>query len=311
MKTAFIFSGQGAQYKGMGKELYENFECAKNVFDSADKALGFSIKDICFEEDDRLNKTEYTQPAILTMSIAALKVLEEKGIKADYVAGLSLGEYSAHVASGTFSFEDAVCLVRKRGRYMTEAVPEGVGAMYAILGLDRETVLEECEKGKAFGYVSPANFNAPGQIVIAGEADAAEKTAAALKERGAKMTVKLNVSGPFHTALLKPASDKLAEELKNIEIHDMKIPVITNVTGEEIENKDDVVPILVKQVMNPVKWEDTIHYLAEKGVDTFIEVGPGKTLSGFVKRTVKGVKILNVEDLKSLEKTLAALEVNE
>ena len=311
MKTAFIFSGQGAQYKGMGKELYENFECAKNVFDSADKALGFSIKDICFEEDDRLNKTEYTQPAILTMSIAALKVLEEKGIKADYVAGLSLGEYSAHVASGTFSFEDAVCLVRKRGRYMTEAVPEGVGAMYAILGLDRETVLEECEKGTVFGYVSPANFNAPGQIVIAGEAEAAEKTAASLKERGAKMTVKLNVSGPFHTALLKPASDKLAEELKNIEIHDMKIPVITNVTGEEVENKDDVVPILVKQVMNPVKWEDTIHYLAEKGVDTFIEVGPGKTLSGFVKRTVKGVKILNVEDLKSLEKTLAALEVNE
>ena len=293
MKTAFIFSGQGAQYKGMGKELYENFECAKNVFDSADKALGFSIKDICFEEDDRLNKTEYTQPAILTMSIAALKVLEEKGIKADYVAGLSLGEYSAHVASGTFSFEDAVCLVRKRGRYMTEAV------------------LEECEKGKVFGYVSPANFNAPGQIVIAGEAEAAEKTAAALKERGAKMTVKLNVSGPFHTALLKPASDKLAEELKNIEIHDMKIPVITNVTGEEVENKDDVMPILVKQVMNPVKWEDTIHYLAEKGVDTFIEVGPGKTLSGFVKRTIKGVKIFNVEDLKSLEKTLAALEVNE
>lgn len=311
MKTAFIFSGQGAQYKGMGHELYENFECAKKVFDEADEALGFSIKDICFEEDERLDKTEYTQPAILTMSTAALRVLEEKGVKADYVAGLSLGEYSAHVASGTFDFKEAVNLVRKRGRYMTEAVPEGEGAMYAILGLDRETVLEECEKGKQFGYVSPANFNAPGQIVIAGEAEAAEKTANALKERGAKMTVKLNVSGPFHTALLKPAADKLAEELKNVTISDMKIPVVTNVTAQEVESKDDVEPILIKQVMSPVKWEDTVNYLVSKGVDTFIEVGPGKTLSGFVKRTVKGVKICNVEDLKSLEKTLAALEVQE
>ncbi len=308
MKTAFMFSGQGAQYKGMGKELCENFKCAEEVFDRADKALGFSIKEVCFEDEEKLNKTEFTQPAILTMSTAALKVLEEHGIKADYAAGLSLGEYSAYVCSGAFDFEETVSVVRKRGRFMTEAVPEGVGAMYAILGLDRKTVEDTCEEYKQYGFVSPANYNAPGQIVIAGEAEAAEKTAEALKEKGAKMTVKLNVSGPFHTALLKPASDRLAAELEKMNISDMKMPVITNVTGTVVENKADIIPILIKQVMSPVKWEDTINYLASQGVDTFIEVGPGKTLSGFVKRTVKGVKIYNVEDMKSLEKTLKGLE---
>ncbi len=308
MKTAFMFSGQGAQYKGMGKELCENFKCAEEIFDRADKALGFSIKEVCFDDEEKLNKTEFTQPAILTMSTAALKVLEEHGIKADYAAGLSLGEYSAYVCSGAFDFDETVSVVRKRGRFMTEAVPEGVGAMYAILGLDRKTVEDTCEEYKQYGFVSPANYNAPGQIVIAGEAEVAEKTAAALKEKGAKMTVKLNVSGPFHTALLKPASDRLAVELEKMNISDMKMPVITNVTGTVVENKADIIPILIKQVMSPVKWEDTINYLASQGVDTFIEVGPGKTLSGFVKRTVKGVKIYNVEDMKSLEKTLKGLE---
>lgn len=308
MKTAFMFSGQGAQYKGMGKELCENFKCAEEIFDRADEALGFSIKEVCFDDEEKLNKTEFTQPAILTMSTAALKVLEEHGIKADYAAGLSLGEYSAYVCSGAFDFDETVSVVRKRGRFMTEAVPEGVGAMYAILGLDRKTVEDTCEEYKQYGFVSPANYNAPGQIVIAGEAEVAEKTAAALKEKGAKMTVKLNVSGPFHTALLKPASDRLAVELEKMNISDMKMPVITNVTGTVVENKADIIPILIKQVMSPVKWEDTINYLASQGVETFIEVGPGKTLSGFVKRTVKGVKIYNVEDMKSLEKTLKGLE---
>lgn len=308
MKTAFMFSGQGAQYKGMGKELCENFKCAEEIFERADNALGFSIKDICFDDEEKLNKTEFTQPAILTMSTAALKVIEEHGIKADYAAGLSLGEYSAYVCSGAFDFDETVSVVRKRGRFMTEAVPEGVGAMFAILGLDRKTVEDTCEEYKQYGFVSPANYNAPGQIVIAGEAEVAEKTAAALKEKGAKMTVKLNVSGPFHTALLKPASDRLAVELEKMNISDMKMPVITNVTGTVVENKADIIPILIKQVMSPVKWEDTINYLASQGVDTFIEIGPGKTLSGFVKRTVKGVKIYNVEDMKSLEKTLKGLE---
>ena len=308
MKTAFMFSGQGAQYKGMGKELCENFKCAEEIFERADNALGFSIKDICFDDEEKLNKTEFTQPAILTMSTAALKVIEEHGIKADYAAGLSLGEYSAYVCSGAFDFDETVSVVRKRGRFMTEAVPEGVGAMFAILGLDRKTVEDTCEEYKQYGFVSPANYNAPGQIVIAGEAEVAEKTAAALKEKGAKMTVKLNVSGPFHTALLKPASDRLAVELEKMNISDMKMPVITNVTGTVVENKADIIPILIKQVMSPVKWEDTINYLSSQGVDTFIEIGPGKTLSGFVKRTVKGVKIYNVEDMKSLEKTLKGLE---
>ena len=307
MKTVFMFSGQGAQYVGMGKELYENFDCAKEIFDRADKALGFSIKDMCFENEEELNKTENTQPAILTVSIAALKVLEEKGIKADYVAGLSLGEYSAHVASGSMNFDEAVALVKKRGKYMTEAVPFGVGGMYAIMGLERDLVLECCKEVSDIGYVAPANYNAPGQIVIAGIAEAVEKAAEIAKEKGAKLTVKLNVSGPLHTELLKPASEKLAKELENINIGNMEIPVITNVTGNIIENNEDIAPLLIKQVMSPVKWEDTIKTLSELGVDTFIEIGPGKALSGFVKRTIKGATILNVEDMKSLEKTLAKL----
>jgi len=308
MKTAFIFAGQGAQYKGMGKELCENFECAKKVFDEADEALGFSIKDICFEDEEKLNQTEFTQPAILTMSTAALRVLEEKGVKADYAAGLSLGEYTADVCAGVFDFREAVALVRKRGRFMTEAVPQGKGAMYAVLGLAREDVESACEQCRQVGYVSCANFNAPGQIVIAGEAEACEKAAALLKERKAKMTVKLNVSGPFHTALLKPASEKLALELEKVHIGNMNIPVITNVTGMPIEKTEDIAPTLIKQVMNPVKWEDTVNYLYSQGVDTFIEIGPGKTLCGFVKRTLKGVKIFNVEDMKSLERTLEGLK---
>lgn len=307
MKTAFLFSGQGAQYVGMGKEFYENFECARNIFDEADKALGFSIKDICFENEEELNKTENTQPAILTMSIAALKILEEKGIKADYLAGLSLGEYSAYVASGVFNFNDAVQLVKKRGRFMTEAVPEGIGSMYAIVGLDNEIVEAVCNEASQFGFVSPANYNAPGQLVIAGEAVATEKAAELAKEKGAKMAVKLNVSGPFHTALLKPASDKLAVELKKININKMNLPVITNVTGAEVENNEDIIPLLIKQVMSPVKWEQSIKVLVDKGVDTFIEVGPGKTLSGFVKRIAKGATIINVEDMKSLDKAIEKL----
>ena len=297
MKTVFMFSGQGAQYAGMGKELYRNYAVAKDIFDRADAVLGYSIKDICFQDEKKLGETEYAQPAILTMSIAAMKVLEEQGVRANMTAGLSLGEYSAYVASGAMDFEEAVALVQKRGRFMTEAVPSGEGAMYAIIGLDQDLVEEACDEATALGMglAVPANYNAPGQIVIAGKTEAVAKAAELAKEKGAKLAVKLKVSGPFHTSLLQPASDKLKPELEKLHISDMKVPVYTNVNAQ------------IKQICCPVRWADIIRNMNEQGADTFIELGPGKALTGFVKRTLKGVNILNVEDLSSLDKTMNKL----
>lgn len=304
MKTVFIFSGQGAQYCGMGKELYDNFEICREVFDIADNSLDFKISDMCFNENENINKTEFTQPAILTMSIAVFKLMEQKGIKADFLAGLSLGEYSALVASKALDFNQAVELVRKRGKFMTEAIPSGKGAMTAVLGLDAESIKKVCSSvDSSYGKVMIANYNAPGQIVIAGDIEAVEKAEEILKENGVKKAVRLNVSGPFHTPLLKPASEKLNAELKKIDINDMEIPVFTNLTGEIIQTKDDIIDILTKQIINPVKWEHTINNMVEMGADTFIEMGPGRTLSAFVKKINKNVKIYNVEDMKSFEKT--------
>ncbi len=306
MAKAFIFSGQGAQSPGMGKELYDNFAVCKEVFDKADEALGLKISDICFGEDNRLNETEFTQPAILTMSVAVLRLMEEKGFKNDYCAGLSLGEYSALVAAGVLDFEEAVKLVKKRGRFMTEAVPVGVGAMSAVINLEADKIQE------VLNSVDPervfiANYNCPGQIAVAGYADAVEKAEPLLSEAGAKRVVRLNVSGPFHTPLLKPASDKLFEELKNVNINDFKVPVVSNLTAQCYGSKEDVIPTLTKQVMSPVKWEQTVKMLIENGVDTFIEMGPGKTLTSFVKKVSRTVKAVNVEDLKTLDKALGGL----
>jgi [acyl-carrier-protein] S-malonyltransferase len=308
-KIAFLFSGQGAQYVGMGKELFENYKASREVFEEANAELGFDISKLCFEgSKEELDKTENTQPAILTTSIAALKALEENGIKADLAAGLSLGEYTALVYSGIFKFADAVKLVKKRGRFMQEAVPQGEGAMAAVLGLDSDKLREVCKEASKFGIVEPANFNCPGQIAMAGEVLAVEKAAEMAKEAGARKVVMLQVSGPFHTSMLKPASDKLKIELENTEIYDLKLPVITNVTGNYIESKDQVRELLQKQVMSSVLWEDTIRTMIADGVDTFVEIGPGKTLSGFVKKIDKNLKIFNVEDLSSLNKCIEGLK---
>lgn len=307
-KLAFVFAGQGAQAVGMGKELAENFECADKVFDEASEALGFDIKDMIWNGDsETLMITENTQPTIVTMSTAALRVLEEKGIKPDIVAGLSLGEYTAHVASGSMEFADAVKLVKKRGKYMQEEVPVGKGAMAAIIALSQEDVEDCCAEASAIGVCSPANLNCPGQIVVSGEAAAVEKCCEIAKAKGAKRAIKLPVSAPFHCSMLTGAGEKLAKELENVVVKQMNIPVITNVTADCVPSSDDIKPMLIRQVSSPVRWEATIRKMLDDGVDTFVEVGPGKALSGFIKKITKDAAVYNVEDMASLEKTLAGL----
>lgn len=308
MKTAFLFSGQGAQAIGMGKELCENFPAADAVFETASKALGFDIKDMIFNGDsETLMITENTQPAILTMSVAALRVVETLGIKPDVVAGLSLGEYTAHVAAGSMDFEDAVKLVKKRGKYMQEEVPVGVGAMAAIIALDEQTVREVCRIASEKGIAEPANFNCPGQITVAGEKAAVEYACEIAKEKGAKRAMLLPVSAPFHCSMLKGAGEKLARELEHVTVSDLQVPLITNVTGSYVGSKDEIKDLLIRQVSSSVLFEASLRRMLEDGVDTFIEIGPGKALSGFVKKITREAAVYNVEDMASFEKLKEAL----
>ena len=298
-KTAFMFPGQGAQYVGMGQDFYEQIPTSRKMFELASKAGDLDVPALCFEENEQINITEYTQIAMLAAEVAMLKAIEEKGIKPDVTGGLSLGEYGALAASGVMSAEDVFRIVRKRGIYMQEAVPNG-GAMTAVLGLDTDTIERICEE--TTGMVAVANYNCPGQIVITGEESAVQEAARKLTDAGAKRCVPLKVSGPFHSPMLVGAGEKLAKELENVEIHDIRIPYIANVTADYVTDKAQVRPLLEKQVSSSVKWQQTVERMIADGVDTFIEIGPGKTLSGFMRKINKDMKVYNVEKVEDLEK---------
>ena len=300
-KIAFIYPGQGAQVCGMGKDFYEQTEIGKQVFDLASNLLGFSVPELCFTENDRLDITEYTQAAMVTTSIAMTKVLEEKGIKPDVTAGLSLGEYCALYAAGVMSAADAIATVRQRGIFMQEEVPVGQGAMAAVLGLDAaaiENVLAD------LGDVQIANYNCPGQIVISGKTAAVELACEKLKEAGAKRTVPLKVSGPFHSGMLLGAGEKLEKVLEQVEVHTPVVPYVANVTADYVKEADCVKPLLVKQVSSSVRWQQSMEMLLADGVDTFVEIGPGKTLAGCMKKINRTVKVLNIEKLEDIEKAV-------
>lgn len=303
MKIAFVYSGQGAQYLGMGQEFYETFPTYRSIIDQGSAILGYDLQDLMVNQEAKLNETVYTQPAILAMSVALTAVLkEELNLEPTAVAGLSLGEYSALIASQALSYEEGIALVEKRGRFMTEAVPAGVGAMSAVMGLSREVVEATCAEASSKGLVIAANYNMPTQIAIAGEVAAVAYAEELLTAKGARRVIRLNVSGPFHTALLKPAADQLAVALGETTFSEMQLPVVTNVTGQVIPSQAEIVPTLVKQVMSPVYWQDCVETLIADGYDTFVEVGPGKALSSFIKKINKNVTVKNVDNLKTLEK---------
>ncbi len=298
-KTAFIFPGQGAQVCGMGQDFYENTETAKQVFDRASELLGFSVSELCFEKNDRLDLTEYTQAAMVTTSIAMLRVMEERGFRADVAAGLSLGEYCALTAAGIMSADDAVRTVRRRGILMQEAVPAGVGKMSAVLGITADEIDAVVDP---IDGVQVANYNCPGQIVISGLAGAVEEASVKLKEAGARRILPLNVSGPFHSALLREAGEKLGEFLQDITLSAPHIPYVANVTAEYVTDQEAVKGLLERQVYSSVKWQQSVERMLADGVDRFVEIGPGKTLSGFVKKISRDAAVVNVERLADLEK---------
>ena len=303
-KIGFIFSGQGAQYVGMGSDLYENYAEIKETFDNADNILGYSLKEICFNgNENTLNRTDITQPAIFTLSAGIANILKNKGINADATCGLSLGEYTALYYANKLSFTDAIKLLKIRGEIMNNAYPEGKGAMTAVIGLSKEDIQDTIDSISDIGVVEIANLNCPGQIVVTGEIDAINKIEPLLKEKRARKLVRLDVSGPFHSSLLKEASLKLKEELLKANFNKGNIPVLTNYTGD-ILNESDVIETLTGQMCSTVHFEDNIRNMINMGITTFVEIGPGKALSGFVKRIDKKVKILNVENIDSLNEVL-------
>lgn len=304
-KTAFIFPGQGAQKAGMGKDFYDRFETARQVFDDASKWLGLNMKALCFEENDKLDLTEYTQAALVTTCLAMEKVVEEQGLHPDVTAGLSLGEYCAIEAAGGMRLKDAIVTVRKRGILMEQAVPAGQGSMAAVLGLDAAAI--EAVTGTIEG-VSIANYNCPGQIVITGGKEAVEEAAEKLKEAGAKRVLPLNVSGPFHSAMLEDAGKELAEVLRSVELSELKIPYVTNVTAEYVEDSAQIRDILAKQISSSVRWQQSVENMIASGVDTFVEIGPGKTLAGFMRKINRNVKVYNIQTVEDVEKVIGEIQ---
>ncbi len=310
MGLAFLFPGQGSQYVGMGEDFYKEFNIVRKTFDEADQILGFSLSELCFNgPEEELKKTYNTQPAILTMSVALNRMLNNDGIYPDIVAGHSLGEYSALVASGVLKFEDAVSLVRKRGQFMQEASPLGLGSMYAIVGLPREKVEEICREAQLFGIVEPANFNSEKQIVISGEIKALEKAGELAKEAGAKRVVPLSVSAPFHSSLMKEVGEKMRKEIEKVELNDAKIPVIANYNAKALTKKEDILEALIKQIDNPVLWVDSMKLLASK-VNMALEVGPGKVLKGLMRDIDRNVKVMEVGKVELYNKAKEALSEN-
>lgn len=303
-KIAFVFPGQGAQYIGMGKDFYEREAVSKEIFDMASQVTGMDIPALCFEENDRLNITEYTQIAMVATEVAILKALEEKGFRPDVTAGLSLGEYSAMVSAGVMSPEEAFKVVRKRGIYMQEAVPTG-GAMAAVLALDSKVIEEVLENTE--GIVSIANYNCPGQIVITGQEDAVARAGEVLKEKGAKRVLPLKVSGPFHSPMLKEAGERLSKELLNVQLMDFTIPYVANLTADYVRETEHIREVLEKQISSPVKWQQSVERMIGDGVDIFVEIGPGKTLSSFVKKINRDVTVVNIDKYEDLDKAVEVL----
>ena len=302
-KTAFLFAGQGAQKLGMARDLYDQYLIVKETYDQASRVLGYDLRDLIDQDEEKLNQTRFTQPAILTTSVAIYRLLVEKGLQPDMVAGLSLGEYSALVAAGSLDFEDAVALIAKRGQFMETAAPAGTGKMVAVMNTDVALIEEACEKASDKGYVKPANYNTPAQIVIGGDVAAVDAAVDYLKEAGAKRLIPLNVSGPFHTALLQPASEKLAMELETVDFQDFQIPLVGN-TEAKVMEKEQIKSLLARQVMEPVRFYESIDTMKELGLTKVIEIGPGKVLSGFLKKIDKNIEVLAVEDEASLQALL-------